>query len=68
MLPSVEALHKRHIKCFPPSINCINGLMYALHLLHLTGPTSPVFIIGGGYSSCFILAIGLITKPNGTEV
>jgi hypothetical protein len=65
-LPSVVALQKRQWKRRPPSTNCMNGHIYALHLLHLTGPISPMFTMGGKYSSSNIRAKGLTTRPNGT--
>jgi len=66
--PSVVALQKRQWKRRPPSMNCIYGHMYALHRLHLTGPTSPMFTMGGKYSSSNVRAKGLTTIPNGTAV
>ena len=33
--------HKLHIKCFPWSMNLMNGFMYALQREHLMGPISP---------------------------
>lgn len=62
------ALQKRQWKRRPPSMNCINGHMYALHRLHLTGPISPMLTMGGKYSSSNVRAKGLTTIPNGTAV
>ena len=39
--PSVVHVQKLHWNLRPPSINTMNGHMYALHLLHLTGPIWP---------------------------
>lgn len=67
-LPSVVALQSKQWNRLPPSINCMNGDMYALQRTHRTGPISPMSTIGGKYSSSAGLAKGLITNPNGTAV
>ena len=36
--PSVVHVQKLHWNLRPPSINTMNGHMYALHRLHRTGP------------------------------
>lgn len=67
-LPSVVALQNRHWNLRPESMNCINGLMYALQRMQRTGPNSPKSTIGGGYSWSNVRARGLITRPKGTAV
>jgi len=46
--PSVVQVQKLHWNLRPPSMNTMNGHMYALHLLHRTGPIWPRSTIGNG--------------------
>merc|ERR1719186_71709 len=65
---SVVALQNGHWNLRPPSVNCITGDKYALHLIQRTGPISPRLTTGGGYSPSAISASGHSTRPKGTPV
>ena len=47
----LSKLHMLQDTLRPPSVNVKNGLMYALHRLHLMGPLGPQSTKGMGFSS-----------------
>ena len=60
--------HRLQVILFPPLENTMKGLMYARHLLHLGGPTSPKSSTGTGCSPSPSFARGCNIKPRGSPV